>query len=676
MSKRFIQFGLVILIAALPLAAQTATEPIELRDAQTALAAADAAQAQVYAKSLYDEAAFRLRTARENWNAPKLEKRGAAQRSAVEAAAAARAATAKARWLGTNAAIKGLQMDITRFGGTSNVSLPDESPTLVLTRGTTSKQRVQTAERVIDQARAAGAEQSVVDNDLQLARDMVTAAKRVMREDANNEIADTLAYRAEMIARRAYYLGQLAAANRLLPSVQVERTRLAQAATEQQAAAERAQREAAERRSAELQRQLNAEQANRQTQAAELDRLRQQIDENRRAMQARTESDRAARTAAEQRLDDLYRSYATAIVSGSPADVENLRRQIEDQQLTLRAIDDRQHAQQEAMAAEVNDLRNALSAAQAAGSMTPQVLSERQAELIRRQNEMEQYRAEREANAARRAEVERNQQTAVSDAIRRREASEAQAADLRRQAEEAQRQAQESSAAAVQAQQQAANERAQREAAQQQLQQVQQQTQQLQQQTQAQVEQLQQQNKQQVEQATAAAQQAQATAQQATAAAQQTAAELERTRQQLAERDAEARRLRLEQELSKLAATRVETRGLVVTLPAAFFDTGKSVLRPTAKATLAKIANQLKSDATLRLTIEGHTDSVGSEASNQQLSERRANAVRDYLVGAGIAGDRVTAGGKGESEPIAKNTTAAGRQQNRRVEIIINTNPA
>ena len=74
---------------------------------------------------------------------------------------------------------------------------------------------------------------------------------------------------------------------------------------------------------------------------------------------------------------------------------------------------------------------------------------------------------------------------------------------------------------------------------------------------------------------------------------------------------------------------------------------------------------------TIRISVEGHTDSVGSDASNQSLSEKRADAVRDFLVNAGVPSDRITAAGKGEAEPIATNKTTAGRQQNRRVELVV-----
>jgi len=152
--------------------------------------------------------------------------------------------------------------------------------------------------------------------------------------------------------------------------------------------------------------------------------------------------------------------------------------------------------------------------------------------------------------------------------------------------------------------------------------------------------------------------------------AQQSAAEVQQLRQQQAQTQSELDRLKLQNELSRLAATRVESRGIIVTLPGIFFDTGKSQLKAGAKNTLSKIADQLKS-SNVHVSVEGHTDSVGSEDSNQALSEARANAVRDYLVGVGIPSSNITAMGRGEMTPVATNKTAAGRQQNRRVELVI-----
>jgi outer membrane protein OmpA-like peptidoglycan-associated protein len=153
----------------------------------------------------------------------------------------------------------------------------------------------------------------------------------------------------------------------------------------------------------------------------------------------------------------------------------------------------------------------------------------------------------------------------------------------------------------------------------------------------------------------------------------QTEAELARAQDELARRD-QASRERIEtmqQELSKLAKTRTSDRGFIVTLPGLFFDTGKAVLKPGARNTLSKIAEQLRMNPDARIEIEGHTDSVGSDAMNQALSEKRAAAVRDYLSSRGLPSTRITMAGLGEGSPVASNDTAAGRQQNRRVELVI-----
>jgi outer membrane protein OmpA-like peptidoglycan-associated protein len=103
----------------------------------------------------------------------------------------------------------------------------------------------------------------------------------------------------------------------------------------------------------------------------------------------------------------------------------------------------------------------------------------------------------------------------------------------------------------------------------------------------------------------------------------------------------------------------------------ALFDFDKSTLKPQATQTLASIVQQLKSDPSLRADIVGHTDSVGTDAYNMGLSERRAKAVAAHLVRNGIAANRLNVSWKGETEPIAPNTTEEGRAQNRRVEIIV-----
>ena len=99
------------------------------------------------------------------------------------------------------------------------------------------------------------------------------------------------------------------------------------------------------------------------------------------------------------------------------------------------------------------------------------------------------------------------------------------------------------------------------------------------------------------------------------------------------------------------------------------FDFNKSALKPEGKTLVDTAVKAMKDDSNMRVTVEGHTDSVGSDAYNQRLSERRANLVRDYMMEQGVAGSRITAVGLGESKPVASNETAAGRAENRRVDI-------
>jgi outer membrane protein OmpA-like peptidoglycan-associated protein len=112
-------------------------------------------------------------------------------------------------------------------------------------------------------------------------------------------------------------------------------------------------------------------------------------------------------------------------------------------------------------------------------------------------------------------------------------------------------------------------------------------------------------------------------------------------------------------------------RGLVVTLGDLLFDTGKSELKGGAARNLSKLAAFLNENKDRNVMIEGHTDNVGTDGFNIGLSQRRADSVKAYLVGDGIAPSRIVTSGKGEASPVAGNDTASGRQQNRRVEVII-----
>jgi outer membrane protein OmpA-like peptidoglycan-associated protein len=130
-------------------------------------------------------------------------------------------------------------------------------------------------------------------------------------------------------------------------------------------------------------------------------------------------------------------------------------------------------------------------------------------------------------------------------------------------------------------------------------------------------------------------------------------------------------RAQLLSQFNAILQTRDTARGLIVNMSDVLFDTGKSSLRPLAREKLAKVAGIVSGHPGLRLDVEGHTDSVGGDAYNQQLSEDRGSAVRDYLTEQGMVAGSVTSRGFGKTQPVASNETAAGRQQNRRVELVI-----
>ena len=173
-----------------------------------------------------------------------------------------------------------------------------------------------------------------------------------------------------------------------------------------------------------------------------------------------------------------------------------------------------------------------------------------------------------------------------------------------------------------------------------------------------------------------------AEAAQAAALAQQQAAQMDAERARLAADEANRARQQAEAERAELRSqllhqlnlvleTRDTARGLIVNMSDVLFDTGKYTLRPGAREKLAKISGIVLSYPGLTLDVEGHTDSVGTDDYNQRLSEQRAEAVRAFLVQQGVPNSSVTAKAFGETVPVASNDTAAGRQQNRRVELVV-----
>src|ERR1017187_8951153 len=150
-------------------------------------------------------------------------------------------------------------------------------------------------------------------------------------------------------------------------------------------------------------------------------------------------------------------------------------------------------------------------------------------------------------------------------------------------------------------------------------------------------------------------------------------AELDNAARQKAQLETERVELRvlLLKQFNAILQTRDTARGLIVNMSDVLFDTGKYSLRPLAREKLSKVAGIVSGHPGLKLDVEGHTDSVGGDDYNQRLSEQRGDAVRDYLTQQGMPVSSVTAKGFGKTQPVASNDTAAGRQQNRRVEIVI-----
>src|SRR5664279_2406339 len=140
---------------------------------------------------------------------------------------------------------------------------------------------------------------------------------------------------------------------------------------------------------------------------------------------------------------------------------------------------------------------------------------------------------------------------------------------------------------------------------------------------------------------------------------------------QVAESDKAAMRARLSQHLNSILQTRDTARGLIVSMSDVLFDTGKYTLKPGAREKLSKVAGILMAYPGLDIAVGGYTDNVGTDQLNQGLSEQRAGSVRDYLVQQGVSTNSITAKGFGNTLPVASNDSSAGRQENRRVELVV-----
>jgi outer membrane protein OmpA-like peptidoglycan-associated protein len=187
----------------------------------------------------------------------------------------------------------------------------------------------------------------------------------------------------------------------------------------------------------------------------------------------------------------------------------------------------------------------------------------------------------------------------------------------------------------------------------------------------------------QAQQATLAAEQAAAQKAKADADAAAAQAEAERAREQRAAAEQQAQqanqqteqmRERLREQLNQVLATKETARGLIVNMSDVLFDFNKYTLKQDAQVKLARVAGILLTYPDLKLQVEGYTDNIGSDEYNQKLSQQRADAVRDFLVAQGVQAGNITSTGYGKAQPVADNSTSAGRAQNRRVQLVVSGN--
>lgn len=294
----------------------------------------------------------------------------------------------------------------------------------------------------------------------------------------------------------------------------------------------------------------------------------------------------------------------------------------------------------------------ARSAVQAAEEARSSAVHDAYQARIERERREAQERPEAAQNEAQNAEQQAEQ------ARTEREAAEQKAAEERARAEQARKQAQAEADRRREIEQQAAAAQNQAEQAQQEAERNRQQAEQAQQEAQLEAQ-----------RRAAAEQNAQQTAQQMDEARRR--AQAAEGRAQQAETQQQQLRQQLREQLSQVLETRDTARGLIVSMPDVLFDTGSASLKTTARERLAKVAGILVAHPDIKVEVDGYTDSTGDPMFNEKLSQARAASVQSYLTQQGVPESSVSIHGFGEANPIASNDTAGGRQQNRRVELVV-----
>ena len=293
------------------------------------------------------------------------------------------------------------------------------------------------------------------------------------------------------------------------------------------------------------------------------------------------------------------------------------------------------------------------------------IRGEEQARIDRERQENQRRAAQAQAHAEQSQDEARRAQERADAEAQQRAVAQQQSDQAQQQAQQAQQQAQLEAdrRRQIEEQQQAAAQQAQQ--AQQQAADAQQQAQQAQQQA----DQAQQQAQAEAQQRAAAEQQSQQMAQQADEARRQ--AQEANQRAQSAESQQSELRQKLLAQLNQILATKDSARGLIVSMPDVLFDTGSANLKPTARERLAKVAGVLIAYPDMRIEVDGYTDSTGNPMSNERLSQERAASVQSYLTQQGVSASSISIHGFGEANPVASNESLEGRQQNRRVELVV-----
>lgn len=353
-------------------------------------------------------------------------------------------------------------------------------------------------------------------------------------------------------------------------------------------------------------------------------------------------------------LDLLEARNAVRIAEGSHAD-EYAADALKRAQSLLQQAEDDFNSHHSDKTVETS-ARSAIQSAEEARALS--VRGEHQAKLERERQEAHE-RAQQAENQA------QNAQQQAQQAEAERQAAEQRAQAEQQHAQQVQQQAQEEAQRRAQLEQQ--NQQAQQQAAQ-----AQQQAQQAQQQAELQrqqAEQAQQQAQTEAQRRAAAEAEAQQTGQQVDEARRQ--AQEAQQRAQAAETQQQQMRQQLRDQLNQILQTRDTARGLIVSMPDVLFDTGSATLKATARERLAKVSGILIAHPDIKVEVDGYTDSTGDPMFNQKLSQDRAASVQAYMTQQGVPAGSVSIHGFGQANPIASNDTAAGRQQNRRVELVV-----